>query len=273
MPRPLISVALVALLGCGAGYSSSAVGEESASRYSDQVPGLKEQDDLPIGPRPVFELGQGYTLEGAYDYEFELPTGMVVSPALLFFGNIDTGLQVTHTGAADTTAEWITTADLFANLTLSGTERILVGISPLERPTGPKTRYQFQPNSGFINEIGNLRLTTAFFEGELSEMFPKLDWEGRLPLDYEISFGRQAVFIQDGVLINDTLDSVALTRSTVPLPGTNFARIGGASCGVRSARSGRRHSLGLTPETEHREHRNTKTCQSKHCFTPSRIHE
>jgi hypothetical protein len=70
-------------------------------------------------------------------------------------------------------------------------------------------------------------LSTAFFEGELSEMFPKLDMDGRLPLDYEIMIGRQAVVSQAGILINDSMDSLALTRSTVPLPGTNFARIGG----------------------------------------------
>lgn len=218
---------IIVLLGWGAGFPDGEARAESASRYTDRIPGLKEQDDLPIGPRPLLETGQGYTLEGPYELEFELPTGMVVSPGLIFFGNLDTGLQVTDNGVADSTSEWITTLDLFLNLTLSGTERILIGVSPLERPGGPKTRYQFQPNSGFINETGNFRLTSAFFEGELTEIFPKLDWEGRLPLDYEISFGRQAVVIQDGIMINDTLDSVALTRSTLLIPGANFARIGG----------------------------------------------
>jgi len=227
-------IGLIALFTNGVGYSNQAIAAEkakeqlaeSSSRYSDKITGLKEQDDLPKGPRPLIEFGQGYLEEGPYKYEFELPTGMVVSPGLVFFGNFNTGFEVTDNGVADTTAELVTTLNLFANLTLSGTERILVGVSPLQRENGPKSRYQFQPNSQWEGEA-NLRLTTAFFEGELSEMFPHLDIDGRLPLDYEISFGRQGLRIQDGVLINDTMDSVALTRSTIPLPGTNFGRISG----------------------------------------------
>lgn len=241
MLKNLIIVGITALLGCGAGFSNGTVAaaeksgsenasensdaDESHSRYSDKVLGLTE--DLPERPTPLLELGQDYVNQGPYGYEFELPTGMVVSPGLLLFGNVSTGLEITDNGVGDTNVAWVTNLDLFLNLTLSGTERILVGVSPLKSGrTNAKTRYQFLPESGFRNET-ELRLSTAFFEGELSEMFPKLDWEGRRPLDYEIAFGRQPVLIQDGILINDTLDSLALTRSTVPLPGTNFARIGG----------------------------------------------
>ncbi len=237
MLRNLIIAGTVALLYYGAGLSDGAVAAESESgdatksgesdsRFSDKPLKLLEQQDLPKRPKPLFELWQDYVNQGPYAYEFELPTGMVVSPGLVLFGNINTGLQITDNGTADTTTEWVSTLGLFANLTLSGTERILVGISPLKRQNGKKTRYQFSPESNFKNE-NNIRLTTAFFEGELSEMFPKLDMAGRLPLDYEISVGRQPVLIQGGTLIADTMDSVAITRSTVPLPGTNWARIGG----------------------------------------------
>jgi hypothetical protein len=237
MLRKLTIIGIIALFSGGMAYSNWAQAAEkdakpekklaeSSSRFSDKVPGLKEQDDLPKGPRPLFELGQGYLEEGPYDYEFELPWGMVVSPGLVFFGNFNTGLEVTDNGVADATAELVTTLNLFANLTLSGTERILVGVSPLQRENGPKSRYQFQPDSDWKGEA-NLRLTTAFFEGELSEMFPKLDMDGRLPLDYNISVGRQGLRIQDGIMIQDTMDSIAVTRSTLPLPGTNFARFTG----------------------------------------------
>ena len=236
MLRNLIIIGAIALVGCGAGFSSGAAAAEkkpgyadageSGARYSDKVLGLKELKDLPARPTPLFELWQGYVEGGAYEHEFELPTGMVVSPGLVLFGNINTGLEISDGGVADTNSAWVTTLNLFLNLTLSGTERILVGISPLERENGARTRYMFEPTSGWENE-SNARLSTAFFEGELSEMFPKIDFEGRLPLDYEIAFGRQPVISQGGILINDTLDSVALTRSTIPLPGTNFARIGG----------------------------------------------
>ncbi|MDP6059294.1 MAG: hypothetical protein QGH33_10395, partial [Pirellulaceae bacterium] len=239
MLRNLIVVPVLALVVCGVGFSNGTVAadensedvnsSESSSRYSDKVPGLKEVKDLPQRPTPLLELWQDYVEQGPYKYEFELPTGMVVSPGLVLFGNANTGLEITDNGA-DTTTEWVSTLNLFLNLTLSGTERILIGVSPLQRESGAKTRYSFDgidnDLDGFQNE-NNLRLSTAFFEGELSEMFPKLDWEGRLPLDYEVAFGRQLVISQGGMLINDTMDSVAVTRSTIPLPGTNFARIGG----------------------------------------------
>jgi len=200
---------------------------ESSSRYSDEMITLKEQQDLPQRPEPFFELWQDYVNQGPYAYEFELPTGMVVSPGLLLFGNLNTGLEVTDDGVNDVDSAWVTTMDLFLNLTLSGTERILVGVSPLTRENGAKSEYSFSPgDNGYINNH-NVRLTTAFFEGELSEMFPKLDMDGRLPLDYEIAFGRQPVIVQGGMLINDTMDSFAVTRSTIPFSGTNFARIGG----------------------------------------------
>ena len=230
------AIAVVATTGSVVGLSSDAVAgkkkpgysdaSESSARYSDKVLGLKELKDLPVRPTPLFELWQAYVEGGEYDYEFELPTGMVVSPGLVLFGNINTGLEITDDGVNDTDARIVTNLSLFLNLTLSGTERILLGVSPLRQENGATSHYQFEPTSGWRNE-GNARLSTAFFEGELSEMFPKIDMGGRLPLDYEIAFGRQPVVSQGGILIADTMDSVALTRSTVPLPGTNFARIGG----------------------------------------------
>ena len=238
MLRKLIVAAAVALVGCWAVFSNgpaAADGEadaanESPSRYSDEVPGLTEpgenEGDLPLRPVPLIELGQDYVNEGPYEYEFELPTGMVVSPGLVLFGTANTGLEYTDNGTTDPTTELVTTMDLFLNLTLSGTERILLGMSPTTRESGAKSRHTLGPTSGWVNE-SRARLSTAFFEGELSEMFPKLDMDGRLPLDYEIMIGRQAVVSQAGILINDSMDSLALTRSTVPLPGTNFARIGG----------------------------------------------
>ncbi len=234
MLRKSIVIGIAALISCGIGFSNGALaaekksGEakpsESSSRYSDKARGLKEAQDLPLRPAPLFELWQDYVEQGPYQYEFELPTGMIVSPGLVFFGNINTGLEFTDSGAGDPSAEWVTTANLFLNMTLSGTERILLGISPLTRQNGPKTRQTFEPEAEFKNE-NNLRLATAFFEGELTEMFPKLDFDGRLPLDYEIAFGRQALVIQGGMLINDTMDSVAVTRSTIPFPGANFGRV------------------------------------------------
>ena len=200
--------------------------DNSPSRFSDVPPGFKGQDQQPARPVPLIEFWQPYVHEGPYEYEFELPTGMVVSPGLVLFGSINTGLEITDNGVTETASTWVTTANLFLNMSLSGTERILLGMAPLTQENGAKSRYLIDPGRGWKSEA-NARLSTAFFEGEISEMFPNLDMDGRLPLDFEIAVGRQRVVSQGGMLINDSLDSVALTRSTIPFTGSNFARITG----------------------------------------------
>jgi hypothetical protein len=229
MLKKLIVIGIIAAMGMIFGMSNPASAQDKSLvdrdplRYSDEVKGLKP---VPDRPKPLIEWGQGYLKEGAYCCEFELPTGMVISPNLLVFGNLRTGPQAIDNGADPTTSQWVNTFDIFANLKLTGTERILVGFSPLTAKSGNKTKYIFQPTDGFDNEL-NTRLSTLFFEGELSEMFPKLDLVGRTALDWEIAVGRQPVLVHDGLLIQDTMDSFALTRSTIPPPGTQFARIGG----------------------------------------------
>ncbi len=158
MLRNLTTIGITALIGCGVGMSSGTVAadeesgntgaSESSARYSDKVLGLKELKDLPERPTPLFELWQGYVEGGAYEFEFELPTGMVVSPGLVLFGNLDTGLEITDNGVADTSSAWVTRLNLFLNLTLSGTERILLGVSPLTRENGIQSQYNFEPTSG-----------------------------------------------------------------------------------------------------------------------------
>ncbi len=192
-------------------------------RYSDKVKGMKP---VPDRPQPLVEWWQGFLKEGPYCCEVELPSGAIISPNLLVFGTLRTGPQAIDDGTNPSSVQWVNNFDIFGNLTLTGTERILVGLSPLTARNGSKTKHIFQPTDEFDDEL-NTHVTTLFFEGELSEMFPKLDWEGRKPLDWEIAFGRQPVLIHDGLLIQDTMDSVSITRSTVPLPGMQFARLGG----------------------------------------------
>ena len=229
MLKKLIVIGITVTMGMAAGIPDPALAQDKGLvdrdplRYSDEVKGMKP---VPDRPQPLVEWGQGYLKEGAYCCEFELPTGVVVSPNLLTYGVLRTGLQAIDNGADSSSVQWVNTFDFFGNLKLTGTERILIGISPLTAKAGSKTKYIFKPTDEFDNEL-TPRVSAFFFEGELSEMFPKLDWEGRKALDWEIAFGRQPVMIHDGLLIQDTMDSVSITRSTVPLPGTQFARIGG----------------------------------------------
>ena len=229
MLKNLVIVGIIAVIGSILGISSEVIAAEddSSSRYSDEKKGIS--DKIPKRPQPL-EILQGFKREGPLKYEFPLPTGMVVSPNLLLYANYRTGIQtIENTGEDDPRVEWTNTLGVLANLEITGTERVLVGMTPLN-DGGLRTRYTFNDPNPLVEEDEfeaewNSRITTAFFEGELSEMIPIIDWKGRRPLDYGIAVGRQPVQIQEGFLIADTIDSVAITRNTVPIPGTAYARI------------------------------------------------
>jgi hypothetical protein len=86
--------------------------------------------------------------------------------------------------------------------------------------------YQFHPKKtrGWTNDF-NYHVTTLFFEGDFGELFPNLDPLDRKSLDYGFSIGRQALNFEDGIMINDTIDSVGITRSSLFLFGSNAAHV------------------------------------------------
>ena len=194
--------------------------ENSISRYSNKKLTLKQ--DIPERPVPLLELWQGYHKDGVLADELELPTGMVISPNLIFYGNFRTGLQMRKNGDEPSVSEWANMLDVYFDFRLTGTERFSLGIFPLHQGA-QFTKYRFQPEEKFDNHI-NKEMVTFFFEGELSEMFPVLDMAGNKALDYAIAVGKQPILVQDGFLITDIMDSIAITRNTIPLPGTSYAR-------------------------------------------------
>jgi hypothetical protein len=64
-----------------------------------------------------------------------------------------------------------------------------------------------------------------FFEGEIGEMFPNLDLYDRQSLDYGFSVGRQPLLLQDGMLLNDTIDSIGIVRNSLHTPWTSGWRL------------------------------------------------
>ena len=110
-------------------------------------------------------------------------------------------------------SEWANRFDLFGNLYLTFTERLLFGFRPLDQ-NGRFTGVTFQPdplNNGFEDEL-NFELTTLFFEGEFGELFPNLDRDDKRGLDFGFSVGRQLISFQEGLLINDNIDAVGITK-------------------------------------------------------------
>ncbi|GAA6173471.1 hypothetical protein NBRC116592_31410 [Colwellia sp. KU-HH00111] len=198
----------------------NAQAERSISRYSDKKLALEQ--NIPKRPAPILELWQGYHTDGPLANELELPTGMVISPNLIFYGNFRTGLQMRKQGSENSVSEWANMLDVYFDFRLTGTERFSLGIFPLHQGA-EFTKYSFQPEQEFDNHI-NKEMVTLFFEGELSEMFPVLDMAGNKALDYAIAVGKQPILVQDGFLVTDIMDSIAITRNTIPLPGTSYAR-------------------------------------------------
>ncbi|MEC9476291.1 MAG: hypothetical protein VX764_04560 [Planctomycetota bacterium] len=197
---------------------------ESPSRLPDQpIPLIPEDQIKPT--QPLLELGPGFLGTGRLGRGFDIPTGAVWRPSLWVYGNLRSGINVIDPAGSDNrTIEWANRIDLFANLQFTGTERILLGLQPLQ-DQGQFTRYTFEPedSKGWYDNT-NLELTTFFFEGELTELFPGLDPAGDKKLDYGFSIGRWTVDLQDGMLVNDNVDAFGVTRF-IPFPGASGMRL------------------------------------------------
>lgn len=170
-------------------------------------------------------LGTGRLIEG-----FEVPIlGAVWQPRLWSYFIYRTTFQSFNSGAPGTEreTEWANRLDLFFNLQLTNTEKIILGLRPLDenRPNG-FTRHTFDgANEGFNEDDINADIETLFFEGDLGSLVPNLDPKGTEPIDLGFTVGRQPIIFQEGILINDTVDAVGLVRNNIPLPYTSNFRV------------------------------------------------
>lgn len=228
-PPAGVITALVAVLLITAGTASFAAGggdKGHGSRLSDVALPL-QLDGFPKRPKPIIELGEPFLGTGTLDPGIRLPTGAVWQPSLLAFGTLRTGLQTFTPGGSDNrTTEWANRLDLFFNLYLTGTERLVVGFRNFDR-RGQFSGYVFEsPDASLDGEFRDefdADIEVLFFEGEFGEIFPNLDREDRGSLDVGFSIGRQPMFFQEGMLIQDTLDGVGVTRNTLlPKNTSNF---------------------------------------------------
>ena len=226
---------LVTLVATSQGAAESQVDEPDAdlenskSRLSDEPKPFLDDDDIPDRPPLILEIGDDFLGEGELNKGFELPTGAVWQPRLWVFGTYRTSIQTIDTGRAARISQWANRFDAFANLQLTGTEKIVVGIRPFDKNEFDDfSGYQFEPDDddGFQNELG-VQLRTAFAEGDFGSLFPNLDPEGTTLLDFGFSVGRQPLIFQDGILLNDTIDALGLVRNNIRLPGVSNLRVAG----------------------------------------------
>ncbi|SVD83605.1 uncharacterized protein METZ01_LOCUS436459, partial [marine metagenome] len=192
---------------------------------------FKSLGDIPSRPELFLEIGDPFLDTGKLDAGFEVPVlGAVWQPRMWSYFIHRTALQSFDNGnegrLRDT--EWANRLDLFANLQLTGTEKILLGLRPVDNNRPDRfTRYTFDgADKDFKNELG-LDIETLFFEGDIGSLIPNLDKAGIRPVDFGFAVGRQPITFQEGILINDTVDSVGFIRNNIPLTGTSNFKVSG----------------------------------------------
>ncbi len=226
--RRLSSLIALLALAFSVPVGARAVDDADDSRYPD-TPIPLSPDTFPARPAPIIEIGQNPFLGSGYIAPgFELPTGAVWQPVFIVYGDVRSALQTFDSGTAQTT-EWANRLDLFGNLYLTPTERILVGFRPFDTGgqgiDGVYSGYRFKPGGG--NDVNGLngKLTTGFFEGDFGELFRNLDPKDVRSLDYGFAIGRQNIVSQDGLLVNDTMDAIGITRSSLFLFGASASHV------------------------------------------------
>lgn len=183
------------------------------------------ETDLP--DRRSFFGGDRFLSPGPINPGIKMPTGATWRPTFFAYGSMRSALQTFNQGPKDIT-EWTNRLDVFGNLYLSGTERFLVGFRPFDHE-GEFSGYTFDGGSRKAGwgEALNLEPQTLFFEGDLGELFPFLDPQDRHSTDYQFSIGRQPLVLQDGMMLNDSIDAVGVSRHNLYLLGASSARLTG----------------------------------------------
>ncbi|MGZ4958565.1 MAG: hypothetical protein ACXV7J_04885 [Methylomonas sp.] len=178
-------------------------------------------------PKPVLELGDPFLGNGPIQPGIRTFTGQMLQPWLLLFGALRSAFQGFDNGNGER-AEWANRLDLNANLNLSGTERLVVSMRPLDRDAGSYTGYNFEPDDdNRWREDFNARPTKLFFEGDFGEIFPGLDPADSHTYDVGFSVGRQPIKLQDGMLLNDIIDMIGITRNSLVFDCVSNLRVTG----------------------------------------------
>ena len=171
----------------------------------------------PDRPALLVETNERFLDIGFLSQGVRVPTGAVWRPSLWVFGTYRTGINYFEAGGGGHVAEWANRLDLFSQLNLSGTERIVFGVRSFdeeEMATRNFGGYDF--DRGRQQDAWNLDPQTLFFEGDFGEIFPMLDPYDTQALDFGFSIGRQPMSFQQGLLINeDRIDALTITRNTL----------------------------------------------------------
>ena len=205
--------------------SAEAKGDANSPSRLPDMPLPLQEDGVPDRPFTL-ELGEPFLGSGPLMEGIELPGGAVLQPAILIFGTYRTAVQTFDNGPTSVT-ELTHRLDLFGQLKLTGTERVVVGFRPFDDGT-QFSRYTFSPEDdegGETFKDGDLE--ALFFEGDIGEILPFLDDDDTGMYDFGFSVGRQSLLVQDGVFINDVMDGVGIIRNNLMPWGANNLQVTG----------------------------------------------
>ena len=219
--RDLLRRPLIALL---AGVCLAAQAADVDSRLTDEVIPLAT-DSMPARPRPLLEAGPQFLGTGPIGRGRRAPGGAMVQPSFQLFGSYRTGVSLADNETLQTT-RFANRLDLFGNLYFSQTERLVFGLRPLDETDALGGRRfsgytSVSPDPDGISgsedhfNLDSDTITHLFFEGDFGEVFPRWDGNDRRSLDYGFSFGRQPISFQEGLLINDSIDALGITRNNL----------------------------------------------------------
>ncbi|MEM7249283.1 MAG: hypothetical protein AAF533_28480 [Acidobacteriota bacterium] len=219
-PHRLGSLVLVSLLLVTASVASAgSVDDLHLSLETEPRPPQVQR--LRQRPKPLIEWGERFNAPGRLSKGLKLPGGAVWRPQLLVFGTLRSALQSLE-GPVEI-SEWITRLDLHAQLRLSGTERLLVSLRPLNDDT-QHSGYFFSGDTGWQEQM-NSQLRALFFEGDFGELLPVLDRSDRRPIDLGFSVGRQPLALQEGMLLDDLVDSLGVSKNSLRPRGSSNLRL------------------------------------------------
>ncbi len=183
------------------------------------------EDGLELPKRKNLFGGNAFLGKGEIFKGVELPTGAVWQPVFIPYGEFRTAVQSFNNGPTEFT-EWANRLNLYGNLYLTPTERILVQVRPLDT-SGEFSGYQFGGGDEGSSNALNGRIRTLFFEGDIGELFPFLDPHDKGQWDLGLAIGRQPLNFQEGILLNDSVDSIGVSRSSMFLFGSSAAHLTG----------------------------------------------
>ncbi len=214
-----LSLCVLSWIGLmGVGFSSPVSAAGGSSELKEEATPYLDDDDLPIRAKPLLEVGDKFLATGNIRRGIELPTGAVWTPSLWVYGNYRSAYQ-DFSVSDERSSEWVNRLDLFGNLQLSGTERVLLGLTPLHQGNRFSGKV-FSPSTSeeSINEA-NAEVNTFLFEGDFAELFPRLDAKDSQPNDVGFSVGRQLLQFQEGFIVNDHMDGFGFSKNNMRFKG------------------------------------------------------